>query len=126
MKVRDIMTDIAVSVSPSTVVMEAAHMMKVHGITLIPVCSMGKFRGVITAEDIVTRLVANGTDPVCASAILVMNSNYPRISPDADITEAARIMVNDNIYNLPVVQDSKLFGLVALYDVIVNGMLLDA
>lgn len=126
MKVKDIMTDIAASVSPSTVVMEAAYRMKISGITLIPVCSRGKFQGVITTDDIVTRLVANGDDPVTTSAILVMNRNYPHISPDADIIEAARIMTNNNIYNLPVVQDGKLFGLVSLCDVIVNGLSLNA
>jgi len=116
-KVINIMHDKVVYVSPSTAVIEAAHRMKTSGMKLIPVCSRGKFRGVITAEDIVYHLVAKGTDPVTAHATSVMNVNYPLISPDAEITEAARIMSENNIQILPVVQDTKLIGLVTLNDV---------
>jgi len=116
-KVIDIMKDNVVYVSPSTAVIEVAHRMKVSRMKLIPVCSKGRFRGVITTEDIVYYLVARGTDPVTAQATLVMNVNYPRISPDAEITEAARIMSENNIQILPVVQDTKLHGLVTLHDV---------
>jgi len=123
LKVMDVMTPKVVCVSPSTPVIEVAYKMKVAGVTLTPVCSRSKFRGVITAGDIVTRLVANGIDPVTTSAVSIMNSNYPLISPDAYITEAAKIMAKNNIRVLPVVQSSRLLGLVSLYDVTLKGML---
>lgn len=119
-KVIDVMKDKVATVALSTPVIEVAHRMRISGLTLIPVCSSGKFRGVVTAQDIVARLVAEGNDPVTAKAVSVINSKYPLISPDADVTEAARIMADNNIQVLPVVQNNKLLGLVNLQDCNMN------
>lgn len=113
-KVSDIMNSNIISVHPCIPVIEVAHQMKVLGTWVIPVCDHRRFQGLITESDIVTKIVATATDPVTEPASSVMNKHQPVISPGEDITQAARVMVNNDVWVLPVVQDGELLGLLTL------------
>jgi CBS domain-containing protein len=125
-KVRDIMNTEAIFVPPSAPIIEVAHQMKIRGTGVIPICDQGKFRGLITERHIVTEIVANAIDPVGAPASSVMNKHQPVISPDEDIMQAAKIMINNNVHVLAVAQNGELLGLLTLDDLARESLALAA
>ena len=50
-------------VPPDATLRQAAERMRVLDVGALPVCEAGEFVGVITAQDIATRAVADGCDP---------------------------------------------------------------
>jgi CBS domain-containing protein len=116
-KVRDIMNTEVISVPSSTPIIEVAHQMKIRGTGVIPICDQGKFRGLITERHIVTEIIANAIDPVVETAGSVINKHQPVITPDEEIMQAVKVMVNNDVQVLAVVQNGELLGLLTLEDV---------
>ena len=125
-KVRDIMNTEVISVPPSAPIVEVAHQMKMRGMGVIPICDQGKFRGLITERHIVTEIIANAIDPVVETAGSVINKHQPAISPDEEIMQAVKVMVNNDVQVLAVVQNGELLGLLTLEDVARENLALAA
>jgi CBS domain-containing protein len=49
---------------------------------------------------------------------MVMSEPRFTISPDSDVKEAARIMLEKYVHRLPVIENEELIGLVSLGDVL--------
>ena len=116
--VKEVMMTEVTSVTLSTSAIEVARRMKTSGTVTIPVCEKGKLRGIITERDIVVSVVAPSRNPGTTSASSVMSKDCPTVSPSEDIWHAVNVMADRGIKVLPVVQDSKLVGLLSLDDLI--------
>lgn len=118
MIVRDIMSKNVVTISMDSSALLAAQLLSRNNIGSLPVCSEeGHLRGIVTDRDIITRCVAAECDPSTTPVREIMTRNIARITPDSDISEAARLMSASQIRRLPVVDDDKLVGYVALGDI---------
>jgi CBS domain-containing protein len=109
--VRDIMVeDVAYVSVPGTRedVMEACKEKYISG---VPVVKDGKVVGVVTRQDLLR-------NPYEEQIALLMTRDPFVISPDATITESAKIIRSKGIRRLPVVEDEKLVGLVTVADFI--------
>ncbi len=116
MKIKDIMTNEVAYVSPDTNVVQAAQLMQKHDVGSVPVCQGDQIIGMITDRDIVVRNIAHGKDPKVTPVRDVMTSQVQAISSDMDLHQAAAIMANSQIRRLPVVDNDRLVGIVALGD----------
>ena len=117
MKVKDVMTTPALSVSEYTDVFHISKLMKENDIGVIPVCSKnGEIKGIVTDRDIVLRVLGEGrtTDSVLAKEI--MTAQVTAVSPMTDLDDAFSIMSEIKVRRLPVVSDKKLVGMVTLGD----------
>ncbi len=122
LQLRDIMTNQVVYVSPETPVEQVAQLMQKHNVGSIPVCDQnGNIRGIVTDRDIVVRNVAYGTDAKTLKASDVMTSQVTMAEPSMSISEASRMMAERQVRRLPVVENNRLVGMVALGDLAVNG-----
>lgn len=117
MKVRDIMTKNVAYLNPSSTVIEAARLMQKHNVGAIPVCDQNGVLGIVTDRDIVVRNVAHGTSPESTAVKDVMTSQIQTVSPDMDINDVSKRMSQNQIRRLPVVENNKLVGIVALGDI---------
>jgi CBS domain-containing protein len=115
-KVRDIMTNIVGTLSPSNTIAEVAQQMRLLNVGSIPLVQSERLVGVITDRDIVLRVVADGLDPHQERADLHMSRDPITIAPDAPVEEAAQVMARAQIRRLPVVESGKLVGYLALGD----------
>ena len=116
MKVRDVMTRAVVSVDPGESVEVAARTLLQYNIGVLPVCSGGKLKGLVTDRDLVTRCLAAGRSPGQTTVGQVMSTHTVTIGPDADVCVAAHLMGSRQIRRLPVVEDEKICGMVSLRD----------
>ncbi len=117
MKVSDIMNPETVSIDPEETVSLAARLLSRHNIGSLPVCaSDGHVRGVITDRDIVLRCVAAGEDPELTPVREVMSRSVITVEPSEDTKKAGELMARGQVRRLPVTENGKLVGILALGD----------
>ena len=125
MIVNDIMSKDIVSLSSEDSIERAAQIMKQFDVGSIPVCNQEKLIGIVTDRDITLRSVAAGTNSNQQKISDVMTSNPVTGSPDMDIHDAARIMSEQQIRRIPIIQNNNLVGIVSLGDISVEPNLKD-
>ena len=125
MQVQDIMSKNIVSLNSEDSIERAAQMMKQFDVGSIPVCNQEKLIGVVTDRDITIRSVAAGTNGNQQKICDVMTSNPVTGSPDMDVHDAAKIMSEQQIRRLPIIQNNNLVGIVSLGDISVEPNLQD-
>jgi CBS domain-containing protein len=119
--VRDVMTTDLVTCSSSAPIRDAAGYMRDHDIGDVLVVDDGAIRGIVTDRDIVVRCVAEGGDTRQAKVGDVCTSNLTTVPADASIQDAARIMRDQALRRLPVVDRGKPVGIVSLGDLAVEA-----
>ena len=125
MLVKDIMTNSIVSLNSEDSVERAAQMMKQFDVGSIPVCSEDKLVGMITDRDIALRSVASSANGNNQKISEVMTSHPVTGTPDMDVHDAAKIMSDEQVRRLPIVQNNHLVGIVSLGDISVEPTLQD-
>ncbi len=116
--VRDIMVYDPVMVTPDTNVVEIAKIMKEKNIGSVIVVEDGRLVGIVTEEDLIRRVLAEGRDPVRTKAADVMTRPVVYVSPDTELKEAALLMARLGIGHLPVVEGNRVVGIIAEYDIV--------
>lgn len=115
MKVKDLMTTQVTSASPNTSLSQIAQQMKALDVGAIPVCdNSNKAMGIVTDRDIVLRSVSTGN--FNANAQDVMSSKLVYATPDMHAHEAAKLMAENQIRRLPVIEGGKLVGMLSIGD----------
>ncbi|MEV0320927.1 CBS domain-containing protein [Streptomyces sp. NPDC050658] len=115
--VRDVMTPGVVAVRPDASLVEAAQVMRAQDIGHVLVATDGQtLLGVLTDRDIALRAVADGADPLTVSAHAVCTTNPVVVAPDDAVSAAVRLMRENAVRRLPVVEDGLPVGMVFLGD----------
>jgi CBS domain-containing protein len=116
--IRDLMTKNPCAIDADKPVAYAAEMMRDEDVGLAPIVEGQKLIGTLTDRDIAIRVVAEGKDPQSTNVRDVMTSRLVTVDPDQDLDEALRLMAQNQVRRLPVVEeDGKLAGVVAQADV---------
>ncbi len=134
MKVRELMTTEVVSIGPEQALKEAARLMVDSGVSGVPVVDDdARLIGIITEADFVAgeagrradqragllRLLLNrqtiGDEELTVAD--VMTPDVIIVGPDADHTEAARLMDREAVKRLIVTDDQRVVGIVSRADI---------
>lgn len=118
LKVGEAMTKRPVRISKDRTVREGADMMADNHVGGLLVVSNGKPEGIVTEQDIVRKVVAEGKDPQSTKLDELTQRKLHTISPGADIYEALVMMRDLNIRHLPVVEDNETMGMLTLKDIL--------
>lgn len=118
MKVKDIMTQQVISIKPDETVETAARLMTRFGISSLLVKETEELQGILTERDVLIRVVASGRNPSYVQVSEVMTRNVIHASPELGLAEAGRLMIENRIKKLPVLDagDRKLLGILSLTD----------
>ena len=135
MKVRDLMTTDPITTTPDAPLKEAARIMVREKISGLPVMKGAKLVGIVT-EGVFLRQEANrdqpyrlsllealfgegGAEPAVETVGEVMTEPVITITPDATVSEAARVMSHRKVKRLPVLDDDgNLIGVISRADVV--------
>ena len=121
MKVKDCMCQEVSCVTPQNTVKDCATIMSNKHVGCIPVCDNSQnVVGLVTDRDIVLRAVACNKDVSITPVSEIMSCEVCTCTPDADITEAERIMSQNQIKRIPVVENNKIVGILTLGDLAAN------
>jgi CBS domain-containing protein len=122
MQLKELMTRDVQVVRPEATLQEAARILKDENIGSVPVCDGTRIQGIITDRDIAVRAVAEGRDPFVTLVRDVMTSDIVYGMENQSIEDAARIMEQQQIRRLVILNDNKdLVGIVSLGDLAVEG-----
>ena len=117
MLVKEMMNPGVVSIQQEDSVALAARLLSRHNVGVLPVCGQdGRLRGVVTDRDIVLRCVAAEEDPAQTPVRQCMTRGCASVAPEDDCREATRLMGEQQVRRLPVVDQGKLVGIVSLGD----------
>lgn len=142
--VRQVMTRNIYAVSPETDLSTAARLLVTQHIGGAPVIDgKGRVIGVVTLNDLADpdrghstdhgesmfyrlygkerHAIGDGGDPTTAGEGVVADVMSPyvlAIAPDASLADAARVMVNDDVHRLLVLEGEKLVGIVSSMDIL--------
>jgi CBS domain-containing protein len=122
------MTDEVITVEENTSILEIHHIMGTRRIRSLPVMRKRKLVGLITRTDLMSsypaRLASRDNQGLSVQVLQIlsqpvtriMTRNIITIRPDAPITEAARLMLENKVHCLPVMDSKKLVGIITESD----------
>ena len=116
-RVEDYMTKEVVYANLTESLQSAAAKMAERDIGSIVIIQEGKPIGIVTVRDFVRRVAALGKDSRTLTVIDVMSTPLVTVGPECDINTAAKIMTDNNIKRLPVVEGERLIGIITSFDI---------
>lgn len=121
MKVKDCMCDKVDTIKQDETVDNCAKLMCEKHIGCLPVCDCDdKLVGILTDRDILLRNVACDKDACNTKVSEIMTTNVHCCDANTDIKEAEKLMANEQIRRIPVLENNKLVGILTLGDLAAN------
>jgi signal-transduction protein with cAMP-binding, CBS, and nucleotidyltransferase domain len=114
-KVRDLMTPGPIGVDYYQSIGDAARTMRDWGVGAVLVVHEQGLRGLVTDRDLVIRAVAESKGPDEPVGPL-SSSDLIGVNADDDAAVAARLMRENAVHRLPVIEDGQVAGVVSLGD----------
>jgi len=127
MLVRDIMQSRLVTISPKTTLPQATRLAAERRIRHLPVVENGDLIGIVSDRDLKQAMASPATSLEAhelnyllnrLSVAEIMTQAVITIGPMFPVEEAARLMVQEKISALPVIEDGRLIGIVTETDVL--------
>ncbi|HVF11549.1 MAG TPA: CBS domain-containing protein [Actinomycetota bacterium] len=117
---KDVMTPNPIALSSSSSVFDAARSMKESDIGDVIVLDNDQVCGIVTDRDITLRVVAEGKDPSSTLLGDCCSQNLITLDPNSSVDEAVKLMRDNAIRRLPVVESGKPVGIVSLGDLAIQ------
>jgi CBS domain-containing protein len=123
MKVKDVMTHMAVCCRPDANAGAAVELLWVHNCGMLPVTTAdGKLAGVVTDRDLCIALGTRRCLPGDLPVAEVMSREVATCSPEDDIHEAMSTMATRQVRRLPVTSKEGIpQGILSMDDIITHG-----
>lgn len=119
--VRALMTPDPETVDIKTTADAAARLMRDLDVGVLPVTAQGDLAGVVTDRDLALGVSTRGSAPHDVMVGDLMTETPVTIGPDASVEDAAALMASHQIRRLPVVEGSRIVGILALGDLATDG-----
>lgn len=116
-RVEDYMTKEVVFVNLTESLQSAAAKMAERDIGSIVIVQEGKPIGIVTERDFVRRVAVLGKNPRALTVTDIMSTPLVTVGQECDINTAAKIMTDNNIKRLPVVEGERLVGILTSFDI---------
>jgi CBS domain-containing protein len=120
MKVSEILKvkgNILYTVTPDTAMLEAVNTMAEKDIGSLVVMEFGELVGMLTFREVMKTVHAQGGEVGKGTVRRHMDDHPIMITPDTDINEVRRLMLEHHARYVPVVEAKTLLGVISFYDV---------
>jgi CBS domain-containing protein len=105
------------TVTPDTPLNDAVTTMAEHDIGSLVVMEYGDLVGMLTFREIIMVLSRNGGSVGGSTIRKVMDDHPLTCTPETDVNEVRRMMLEHHVRYLPVMESRKLMGVISFYDV---------
>jgi CBS domain-containing protein len=116
-KIKDLMAKDVKSLEAYASVYQAVKLMNENKIGCLVVLRNGEAVGILTERDLLERVLEKCKNPKDTYVFEVMTSHIITGNPEMEIPEAARVMFENKVKKLPLVEGNKLVGIVTLTDI---------
>lgn len=120
MKVSEILKvkgNILYTVNPNTPLIDAVNIMAEKDIGSLVVMESGRMIGMLTFREVMKAIHANGGAVGDSTVRKEMDADPMTVTPDTDINDVRRIMLERHARYVPVLDDRTLLGVMSFYDV---------
>jgi CBS domain-containing protein len=118
--IRDVMTADPRTVPASATLEDAAREMSRDDIGAVLVEDGGTLAGILTDRDIVVRAIAEHRDPSSTKVGDVATRDVAALTPDQSVEDAIKLVREQNVRRIPVVQDGRPAGIVSIGDLAIE------
>jgi CBS domain-containing protein len=105
-------------VSPEACVYDAIEMMAEKHVGALMVVADGKLLGVVSERDYARKVILQGKSSKHTPVSEIMTGPAIFVTPDQTVEDSMRIMTDNHIRHLPVVEDGKLLGVLSIGDLV--------
>jgi CBS domain-containing protein len=106
------------SIRPDATVYEAIELMAERNIGAVPVVAGGKLLGILSERDYSRKVILKGKSSRKTPVQEIMSTKPITVTPDETVAECMRIMTEERVRHLPVLEDGKLVGILSIGDVV--------
>ena len=120
MKVSEILKvkgNILYTVTPDTPILQAVNTMVEYDIGSLVVMEFGELVGMLTFREVMVTIHANGGDVGTGSVRKHMDDHPITITPETEVNEVRRLMLERHARYVPVVDARTLLGVMSFYDI---------
>lgn len=109
--------DILYTVTPETTMINAVNLMEEKDIGSVVVIESGAVAGMLTFREVIKAIDSNGGSLGGGIVREHMVKNPLTVTPDTEINEIRRVMLEKHARYLPVMNEKMLLGVISFYDV---------
>ena len=106
------------SIAPNATVFDAIQLMADKNVGALPVVENGKLAGMISERDYTRKVILKGKSSKETPVRDIMTQELITVDASDSVTECMRVMTDKRIRHLPVMEGSKMIGLVSIGDLV--------
>ena len=106
------------SVAPSSTVYDAIKVMAERNVGALPVVSDGVVVGIFTERDYTRKVALHGKSSKDTQVWEIVSNQVVTVSPEDSVEDCMRLMTENRVRHLPVIQNSELVGIISIGDLV--------
>jgi len=117
MKIEDLMIRSVITMSPDASAYEAVKISNKNKIGCLVVVDNSQIVGILTERDLLVRVLEKCRNPKETKISEIMTRHVVMGKPDMEVSEATRLMFENKVKKLPIIDGNRLVGIVTLTDI---------
>jgi CBS domain-containing protein len=106
------------SVGQQATVFDAIKLMAEKNIGALPVVSGGTLAGIFTERDYTRKIALHGKSSKDTQVWEIISKNVICVTPDESVEACMKLMTENRVRHLPVVQNRELIGIISIGDLV--------
>lgn len=106
------------SIEPTATVYAAIELMAAQNIGALPVIDGGKLLGMLSERDYTRKVILQGRSSKTTAVADIMTRNPTIAKPDDSIGDCMRVMTEERVRHLPVLEGDELVGILSIGDLV--------
>jgi len=106
------------SIGPNAMVIDAIQLMGEKNVGALPVVDNGTLVGIVSERDYTRKVILKGRSSKETPVSDIMTAQLLTVTPSDNVIECMRIMTEKRVRHLPVLEGTKLVGILSIGDVV--------
>jgi signal-transduction protein with cAMP-binding, CBS, and nucleotidyltransferase domain len=106
------------STGPNAMVIDAIRLMDEKNVGALPVVDNGKLVGIVSERDYTRKIIVKGRSSKDTPVSDIMTKELLTVNPSDSVKECMRIMTEKRVRHLPILEGTKLVGILSIGDVV--------